>query len=211
MTAMTPPRITKPCPKCGQTKAVELFPPRGRQCRQCVASHRKEYYEKNRERFTFYKKKYDEKNRERLAFYNKKYYAKNRAKENRAAHRYYWQVERERNAIVAERIRTAKAQVRRELRRELRGPFEMKYALNAVAALMRSLRDVRRGSAPLDVAIAAGLPVQHVRENLEKIKAAAARNLASARAAQKSRRESETVARSATAQENAEAVIAAPA
>jgi hypothetical protein len=168
-------------------------------------------YEKNRAEILAKAKAYHEKNHVEILAKMKEYREKNREQRNRAQHRRYWQVERERNYVAAERIRTAKSHIKREFRRELRGPLEMLHALNAVTAFMQSLRDAKRGSAPLDVAIDDGLHVQHVRENLERIKARAAAHGAAIRAANKSRRTSETAARSGTVHENAGTAVTAPA
>ena len=156
----------------------------------CWSPRAKDHYEKNRD----------------AGRQAKTLHEKNRAELNRKQQR-RWQLLRQRNTIAAERIRTAKGTSQAEHWRELRAVRDGARAerpspyLHAIAA-----RDRVRFRAARPVAIADGLPVQHVGENLkDKIKAAAARAFrASVRGGTQIGASREAVARSVvTVQENA--------
>lgn len=75
-------------------------------------------------------------------------------------------------------INAAKSRVRKELRRELRDPFEMAHAMHMVSLFIRTPRT------PLGA-------LRYVTQNIERIKADAAAHHAAMRAAQHARQKRE--------------------
>lgn len=71
---------TKTCSKCGEVKAVELFPKARCRCQRCFREKQKEWYEANSQRINAKRKEAYRADSTKFSIYNKKYWEANREK-----------------------------------------------------------------------------------------------------------------------------------